>query len=551
MSFLLDYLKDHSKDSLFFESDLSFLPSEELLKDSKKVVSRIIEGIYHQENIMIYGHDDADGITSTYILDSYLRIIGSKKHQCYIPNRMIENHGVSQNLIDACLEQKTDLLIIVDNGITSVEGINKLNSFGIIVIIIDHHIVPVIHPEAYAIVNPKQSDCEYPDKMLAGVGLVWLIIRFLSREMKISLPRSLQFWVAVGSIADRVPLTGINRLIVRNLLINWDNCINDNVIRLFLSKFKPVKTLADKIDFIQWLVKYFYTGREEKGQHKCFSLLKKPDQFEQIFHSINQSIIESNRSYDKSVEELYTKIIQPIDQYLSGSDIDLNSGIIVCNNDFGMISLIVVNTDKNCDYSQIGRLTSILCRYYNLPVMYLCEKSEGNLACEARGTEWFNWLDCFNFCSKNLLQFGGHAKAAGFVMKFENFDLLVKDYQIYFLKYSNKQPEILQYKSQLEISFKTGIFKEFEEFYEMMMPFGEQNHSPIMSLKDYQINEDDIYYFEQVKRLSVEDIIFEKKHREFMNLFDKKNKPCLDLVAQLNDKGKIQVIDYKFKGQVC
>ncbi|MCK7532227.1 MAG: DHH family phosphoesterase [Marinilabiliales bacterium] len=121
---------------------------------------------------MIFGHDDPDGITSTYILYRYLTTLGYQKHHYYIPNRIIEHHGIQDTFIHYVKVNKFPLVITVDNGISSNLGVEKLNELGCDVIRTDHHLTQAdTIPDAYAIVNPQLLGSEYPYKMLAGGAL--------------------------------------------------------------------------------------------------------------------------------------------------------------------------------------------------------------------------------------------------------------------------------------------------------------------------------------------------------------------------------------------
>lgn len=176
-----DYLKNNAENT--GTDTLTQLPPETLLKDSDKAVKRIIKAVNAGEKILIFGHDDADGITSAYIFHDFFKTINYKNFDCFIPNRMIENHGIGQNLINYAVNGGFSLILVVDNGINSAEAVDTLNSHHKETIIIDHHLIPENIPNAYAIVNAKQADCSYPEKMLSGVGTVWMVIRILCQSL--------------------------------------------------------------------------------------------------------------------------------------------------------------------------------------------------------------------------------------------------------------------------------------------------------------------------------------------------------------------------------
>ena len=162
------------------QTNLNMLPDEALFANIDKVEHRIRAALYENEPMVIFGHDDPDGITSTYILYNFLNSCGYQKHRYYIPNRNMEPHGIQAGFIDFVREGNYKLIVTVDNGIASLEGVKQLNALGCDVIITDHHIVqPEVLPPAYAIMNPQLPQCDYPFKQLAGVGVVLILIRYL------------------------------------------------------------------------------------------------------------------------------------------------------------------------------------------------------------------------------------------------------------------------------------------------------------------------------------------------------------------------------------
>lgn len=179
-----------------------------LMKDMDRATARIRQAIAAQERVMIYGDYDADGATSTSLLFMALKSLGADV-EYYIPDRFSEGYGLNTPAIQAAKEQGFNLIITVDNGISAVEQVRVAGELGLDMIITDHHTPPEVLPEAYAILNPKQPGCTYPDQMLAGVGVAFKLVQALYERV----PEEFLDLAAVGTVADLAPLKDENRLL--------------------------------------------------------------------------------------------------------------------------------------------------------------------------------------------------------------------------------------------------------------------------------------------------------------------------------------------------
>ena len=186
---------------------------------------RIVEAIVHNEQLMIVGDYDADGATSTALIIQALTAFGCKNVEYFIPDRFKYGYGLSPEIVDSVLPRNPQLLITVDNGISSVDGVMHANKNNIDVIITDHHLAPEILPDAYAIINPNHPDSNFPSKHLAGVGVVFYVTLALRahlkkilwfEQQKIPWPNMAHYLdlVALGTIADLVPLDYNNRVLI-------------------------------------------------------------------------------------------------------------------------------------------------------------------------------------------------------------------------------------------------------------------------------------------------------------------------------------------------
>jgi single-stranded-DNA-specific exonuclease len=199
----------------FLDPALEDLHDPSRLIDLDKAVERIRIAIETGESILIHGDYDVDGITSTFLLYSVLRDLGAKV-ESRIPHRTRDGYGLSIGAIDEAHRRKCTLIVTVDCGITAVEPVALARERGMDVVIIDHHEVPAVLPEAVALVDPMRADCPYPFKSLAGVGVTFKLVEALLRKRG-GLDRAREFLdvVALGTIADVVPLVGENRVLAR------------------------------------------------------------------------------------------------------------------------------------------------------------------------------------------------------------------------------------------------------------------------------------------------------------------------------------------------
>ncbi|RME54029.1 MAG: single-stranded-DNA-specific exonuclease RecJ, partial [Deltaproteobacteria bacterium] len=208
----------------FFACSLGDLPDPFGMKDMDRATDRLLRAIEGGETIVIYGDYDVDGITGASLLKTFFREIGVET-PFYTPDRLKEGYGVNPASVRRLAERGTRVIITVDCGISAFEGLEEARRLGIDLIVTDHHLPPPELPPAAAILNPQRKDCPFPCKALAGVGVAFnlaIALRSRLRERgyfatrpEPNLKRFLDF-VAVGTVADIVPLVGANRVMVRH-----------------------------------------------------------------------------------------------------------------------------------------------------------------------------------------------------------------------------------------------------------------------------------------------------------------------------------------------
>lgn len=205
--------KDEIKEFLFGSEQPFHEPL--LMKDMQQAAERILEAVANKEQITVYGDYDVDGISASSLLYLYLKGIGAAVNT-YIPRRKNEGYGLNNEALAALAAEGTTLLVTVDCGISGVDEVAAAPA-GLDIIITDHHTPPEVLPAAYAIVNPHQRDCKYPFKYLSGVGVAFKLCQGLHQMQHLTEPlwSDLTELVALGTVADIVPLRGENRALVK------------------------------------------------------------------------------------------------------------------------------------------------------------------------------------------------------------------------------------------------------------------------------------------------------------------------------------------------
>ena len=204
--------------------DINQLPPPNTLADFDSAVAALSRAVTTNKKILIIGDYDADGATSTALAMHVLRSIGANASYL-VPNRFEYGYGLSVEIVDVALQSKPDLILTVDNGVASIDGVAKAVTAGVTVVVTDHHLPPEVLPDAHAIVNPNRADCDFPSKNICGVGVIFYVMTGLCRRLQkegwfeqhsLTVPNMANYLdlVALGTVADVVPLDRTNRILV-------------------------------------------------------------------------------------------------------------------------------------------------------------------------------------------------------------------------------------------------------------------------------------------------------------------------------------------------
>ncbi len=368
-----------------------------LFKDMDKSVERIYQAIIQSENILVYGDYDADGVTSTALLYLVLRKLAAKVDY-YIPNRFLEGYGLNREAIEWAKKNNFQLIITVDTGISAVEEINFANSLNIDVIITDHHEPPTILPKALAIINPKLPNCTYPFRHLAGVGVTWKLAHALLGR----LPLEYLSLVVIGTIADIVPLTNENRVIVKNGLTNFRDNLEEQFtgIKALLESagINDKEITTNTVGFL--IAPRINAGGRLDTANLAVRLLLSKSLTEAI--PLARELEELNKERQRIVDEIFTEVIKKI------TEDDHNSPVLII-------------AGENWNTGVIGIVASRVLERFYLPVIILSIDPATNMAKgSARSIENFNIYEALDSTRDLLEHFGGHKAACGLTIKTEN-----------------------------------------------------------------------------------------------------------------------------------
>ena len=434
-----------------------------LMPDMEKAVERIIKAINNQEKVMIYGDYDVDGITSITVLKKFLEERGLKTGH-YIPNRLEEGYGLNENAIRSIAEQKYTLMITVDCGISGIEEVELANQLGIETIITDHHEQSESLPNAYAIINAKRKDSQYPFRGLAGCGAVFKLIQAISLRLGLEEKEFLKYLdiVCVGTISDIVPLVDENRVIAKLGLKLVAQTRNIGLRELILqSGYKKIDSNTISFGVAPRINACGRMGYQEEALD--LFLTNNIEEARKITTRLNSYNLE-RQTKEKDIFEQAIKELE--------------------KEDIEKLNTIVLSGD-NWHHGVIGIVASKLTEKFYKPTILIC--FEDNIGKgSGRSLPGFDLHEALVETSAYLEKYGGHEMAVGLSLKKEKYN----DFKLAFeemAKSKNIQQIIPVIKIDSIITAKDVNKKTIEDL-EMLEPFGEKNKNPIFVYKNLKID---------------------------------------------------------------
>lgn len=390
----------------FFNPHLKDVHDPFIFHDMEKAVERIISAIDNQELITIYGDYDVDGTTSTSMLYLGLKKIGAIVDY-YIPHRMIDGYGLSISGVDQIKDNGAQLIISVDCGINAIEEVDQINGLGIDIIVTDHHNPKEILPKAYAIINPKLENSDYPFKDLAGVGVAYKLLVAVYRKLELDDSGLIDKYVdlvALGTIADIVPLAGENRIFASiglKRLIEKHNIGLNALINIAGLSHKELNSS----DIVFGIAPRINAAGRMGSALRAVELMVSLDENES--EELAQIIERENSIRQQIDQRTFQEACDIIEKKYKNMD---------------ETSLIVVSSD-GWHPGVIGIVASKLVEKYYKPTIMISFK-DGVGSGSGRSISGFDLFEALNSVEGYLETFGGHKYAAGLSVLMEYVDVL-------------------------------------------------------------------------------------------------------------------------------
>jgi single-stranded-DNA-specific exonuclease len=446
-------IKTNSQAQRFLDSSLKDLYPASRLKDMDKVVGRIQKAISRKEKILIFSDYDVDGITSCAILEKELKDLGAKVSH-YIPHRIKEGYGLSANSLHLAQRDKIKLFIALDCGINSFKEVELLSKHKIDVIIIDHH-QPQIGalPLAYAIIDPKRSDCPYEFKNLAAVGLVYKLVCALRGG---NIDNYLDL-ATLGTIADVAPLIDENRIIVKNGLEKINKNSNVGIDALIqASGLKDKEINPSRVSFIL-APRINASGRVDSAEVSLELLLAQDhNQAQELAGHLNSH----NRLRQKIEEDVFKEALDMVERSINFKE-----------------HYVIVLSREGWHVGVLGIVASKIAEKFFRPTIIISFK-DGLGKGSGRSIAGFHLFQALYECRRHLKEFGGHSHAVGLnieVSKLNGFICDLNNIARERMEMDTLRP-VLEIDAQLPLVF---LNQKLAEGIARLEPFGLGNPKPV------------------------------------------------------------------------
>ena len=453
---------DEIEDFLFNDSVIAD-PME--IRDMDKAVARVRRAIDSGEYICVYGDYDADGVTSTAMLYSYLETAGANVTY-YIPSRESEGYGMNSAAVDALAEEGVGLIITVDNGIAAGEEIAHAKSLGIDTVVTDHHTPLSTLPNAEAVVDLHRSDCPSRFKLLSGVGVAFKLIMALEGEFcdTDTLLDNYSDILSLGTIGDVVELKGENRVFVKRGMESIMNSDRPGIAALVRASGIGDKPLtAGKVAFTL-VPRINAVGRLGCSRQSVELLLTEDfERAEEIAQAMNRDNAER--------KEIENSILAEIDAALRRDPAPLRDRVIVIDGEGwrqGVIGIVAARVKE-----AFGKPTIIISREN--------DKAKGS----GRSVEGFPLCDAVAACADVLSHYGGHPMAVGLSLAAENIELFRKRINEFAAAFPNMPYDRFRIDCKLNPS---AISETLVDQLALLQPFGAGNPTPVFGFFRMQID---------------------------------------------------------------
>jgi len=441
----------------FFRPSLEFLYDPFLMNGMEEATSRVIKAITENELICVYGDYDVDGTCATALLYMFLKELDAKI-EFYIPQRLIEGYGISKAGIEIIHNKGASLLISVDCGITAIDETSFANSYGIDVIICDHHHPKEELPDAFAILDPIKPGCNYPFKFLSGAGVAFKLAQGIAERIgKRDLPFKYLDLVSLAAAADIVSLTDENRILVREGL----NLINS-------SPRAGIKALVEKCSI--------NPGSLSSGQ-VVFTLAPRINAVGRLGDAKRAVDLLTTDNLDEALE--FASVLETENYERRKIDVDtFDSALELIASSVDLENEIpIILHQQDWHPGVIGIVASRIVEKYYRPTIMLTTV-DGIAKGSARSINNFNIYEALEKCEELLIHFGGHQAAAGLAVELENLEEFKYRFNQIVKNSINEKDLFPELMIDSKIKF-TEITPKFIRILEQFSPFGPGNMRPV------------------------------------------------------------------------
>ena len=455
-------ITDAAQAELFINADerLSFDP--ELLPDMQAATARIFRALFSAESIAVYGDFDVDGITGAALLTQGLQALGGNITP-YIPHRLKEGHGLNTSALEQLQQQGVSLVVTVDCGVTGVAPVKKAKRKGLDIVITDHHTPLDELPQAVAVVDPRRIDSKYPFAELAGVGVAFKLLQAIYRGMgkEQQLEQFIDL-VAMGTVADMMPILGENRYLVKRGLELIKN--KPRIGIQGMAQFSRLDINNISSESISWIMapRINAAGRLENAM-TSYDLLTTESADEA--KALAQTLEERNsqrqqltaKAFARAREQVIAEGVSPL---LITSDYDYQGGIL------GLVA---------------GRLSS---EFYRPSIAIRLGEKYSSASC--RSIPEFNIIEAINRYGHLMTRFGGHAQAAGFTLLTENLPLLQQE----LCRIAAEELAEADLRPRIDIDAEALLDELGDDIYnkmQMLAPFGQGNPLPTFISRNVKV----------------------------------------------------------------
>jgi single-stranded-DNA-specific exonuclease RecJ len=377
---------------MYLRGTLADLHDPLLLDGLQEAVNRVLRALREGTKIRIFGDYDVDGVTSTVMLLTCIERLGGKSVDYYIPHRIEEGYGLSRKGIEHAAEEGVGLIITVDCGVGDADEIALAKDLGMEIIVTDHHQVPRVRPRADVLVNPWKSECPYPFKDLAGVGVTFKLVQALLQEAKAPCPDDFLQLAALGTVADSVPLVGENRILLKEGMQRMSARPLPAIAALISERSSRARSLdVRELNFS--IIPALNAAGRMGDVDVALDALRAEDPVSAA--ALVKKLLELNRSRKKIEETIRKEIMRELDE-----------------NETGPYPYVVM-AREGWHPGVLGITASRIAEKVKKPVFLIALK-EGVGRGSARSWGGVNLFELMGHHSDLLLHYGGHEGAGGF-----------------------------------------------------------------------------------------------------------------------------------------